>query len=157
MGTLAAVAGICEEPLDERTRHSLDLALRYFREAAPKHTADEEESLFPRLRRISAPEMSAALQQLDRLESDHLWAEPLHQAVDAIGTEYLRDGILSPGKVEQFREAVTKLAEMYRHHINLEDTVVFPVAARLMSTAEKAEVASEMAERRSVKPIVPLR
>ena len=28
---------------------SLESALRYFREAAPKHTADEAQSVFPRL------------------------------------------------------------------------------------------------------------
>jgi Hemerythrin HHE cation binding domain len=42
--------------LDEERRRALDLALRYFREAAPKHTADEEESLFP----------GRAIQRLDR-------------------------------------------------------------------------------------------
>ena len=30
---------------------ALETALRYFREAAPRHTADEEESLFPYLNR----------------------------------------------------------------------------------------------------------
>ena len=33
--------------LDEREGDALSASLRYFREAAPKHTADEEESLFP--------------------------------------------------------------------------------------------------------------
>ena len=32
--------------LNEEHRGPLETALRYFREAAPKHTADEEESLF---------------------------------------------------------------------------------------------------------------
>jgi hypothetical protein len=41
--------------LNEEQRGAFEAALRYFREAAPKHTADEEESLFPRLRRIGAP------------------------------------------------------------------------------------------------------
>ncbi len=36
--------------LDPGERASLCLALDYFRDSAPKHTADEEESLFPRLR-----------------------------------------------------------------------------------------------------------
>ena len=46
MGALLSVANVSDEPLDDETRHALELALRYFREAAPKHTADEEESLF---------------------------------------------------------------------------------------------------------------
>ena len=31
-------------------RAAVETSLRYFRDAAPKHTADEEESLFPRMR-----------------------------------------------------------------------------------------------------------
>ena len=42
--------------MTEETRVALESALRYFREAAPKHTADEEESLFPRLRQMHLPE-----------------------------------------------------------------------------------------------------
>jgi len=38
---------------------ALASALRYFGEAAPKHTADEEESLFPRLRQIRHAEIQA--------------------------------------------------------------------------------------------------
>ena len=37
--------------LTSQQRTALETALRYFRDSAPKHTADEEESLFPRLRR----------------------------------------------------------------------------------------------------------
>ena len=37
-------------PLSDEQRTAFQTALKYFREAAPKHTADEEESLFPRLR-----------------------------------------------------------------------------------------------------------
>ncbi len=40
--------------LAEEQRDALEVALRYFVEAAPKHTADEEESLFPQLRMSSA-------------------------------------------------------------------------------------------------------
>jgi hemerythrin-like domain-containing protein len=151
MGSLEAVASRCADPLTDDVRRSLDLALRYFREAAPKHTADEEESLFPRLRQISTPEMSAALHQLDTLEGDHRWAEPLHEAVDTIGNEYLRDGILPAPRAETFQASVAALAEMYRRHIQVEDEQVFPVATRLMSAAEKSSVAREMAERRNVK------
>ena len=43
--TLVTLAGTgTGQPLDQDRRISLEKALRYFREAAPKHTADEEES-----------------------------------------------------------------------------------------------------------------
>ncbi|HEV2691229.1 MAG TPA: hemerythrin domain-containing protein, partial [Bryobacteraceae bacterium] len=47
-------------------RQALETALTYFRNAAPKHTADEEDSLFPRMRASGRAE--AALDCLERLE-----------------------------------------------------------------------------------------
>ncbi len=156
MGSLQAVAAVCDQPLRDDVRRALDLALRYFREAAPKHTADEEESLFPRLRQIENPELQAALAHLDALEQDHRWAEPLHKIVDLLGNEYLSRGELTPAKSGDFRQAVSQLADMYRRHIDVEDKHVFPVAAKVVSTQLKAEIAKEMAARRAVKKVVNL-
>ena len=96
LGALRSVADVCDRELTEETRCSLDLALRYFREAAPKHTADEEESLFPRVRKISDPELQACLARLDSLEADHRWAEPLHQRVEELGSGYLQKAVSRP-------------------------------------------------------------
>jgi hypothetical protein len=52
---------------DTELRNALETALKYFREAAPMHTADEEESLFPLLRLLGRPDISGVLQQLERL------------------------------------------------------------------------------------------
>jgi hypothetical protein len=41
---LEGVASVIDHPLPEEFRAALKSALRYFREAAPKHTADEEDS-----------------------------------------------------------------------------------------------------------------
>jgi hemerythrin-like domain-containing protein len=150
LGALQSVAAVSNRPLTDEARRSLDLALRYFREAAPKHTADEEESLFPRLRRIQLPEMQHALAQLDALEQDHRWAEPLHAAVEKIGVRYLELSVLSPVEAGEFREAVEQLASMYKRHIEIEDNRVFPVAAQLLSQQEKDAVAREMATRRNL-------
>jgi iron-sulfur cluster repair protein YtfE (RIC family) len=65
-------------PLTEEHRAALETSLRYFREAAPKHTADEEESLFPLLRRIDLAKTQAILARIDSLEQDHeLLFQPL--------------------------------------------------------------------------------
>ena len=47
LGTLEKIAAHIDQPLPDDVRRALESALRYFREAAPKHTADEEESVFP--------------------------------------------------------------------------------------------------------------
>ena len=104
IGSLKVVADTSGQELTQETRRSLDLALRYFRDAAPKHTADEEESLFPRLRQLANPEVKAALDRMDALESDHRWAEPLHSEVERLGGKYLDQGRLSPDDAQVFRD-----------------------------------------------------
>ena len=47
--------------LSTEQRDAMEVALRYFEEAEPKHTADEEESLFPRLRASQHPKAPEAL------------------------------------------------------------------------------------------------
>ena len=64
LGALGGVASVMDRPLTEETRAALESALRYFREAAPKHTADEEESLFPRIRQKHDPNVEAAVKRL---------------------------------------------------------------------------------------------
>jgi hemerythrin-like domain-containing protein len=118
-------------------------ALRYFREAAPKHTADEEESLFPRL--AGTPEASAAMRAL---EADHAEAAPRHALVDRIGERWLADGVIAPEAFGAFRAAIAELANMYQRHIELEDRELFPLAERVLTPEEKREIGSEMARRR---------
>src|ERR1041385_88791 len=74
--------------LDARQREGLQTALRYFREAAPKHTADEEESLFPRMRELGDAATREALAKIQALEADHQVARASHDAVDELGTKW---------------------------------------------------------------------
>jgi hemerythrin-like domain-containing protein len=150
LSTLAAVADVLDEPISEHTARSLQAALQYFREAAPKHTADEEESLFPRLRERDNPEVVSALRALDELERDHDTVSPLHAEVERLGAQYLAMGSLSASDCDTFRTAIKKLQSMYADHIRVEDTVIFPLAARVLSQEEKTVIAGEMAGRRNV-------
>jgi hypothetical protein len=73
---------------------NLDTALRYFREAAPRHNGDEEESLFPRLWLLPDLEVGRALADLARLEQEHHRAAPL---IVAQGKYALSIGGAQPG------------------------------------------------------------
>jgi hemerythrin-like domain-containing protein len=150
LGSLEKVGTCLEQPLTDDTRVALEAALRYFREAAPKHTADEEESLFPRLRQTHNAEVKTALGTLDALEEEHRRADALHARVDVLGKQCLDEGYLSREEAQQFREAVAELASIYKQHIRIEDEMVFPVAARTLSQADKALIAAEMSERRGM-------
>jgi len=148
LGSLVRVAPLLEKPLDADARTAMETSLRYFREAAPKHTADEEESLFPRLRKIDNPEIEAALGSLDPLERDHRRADSLHARVDRLGRKCLETGTLSSEDAHKFAQAMTELASIYKEHIRIEDELVFPVAGKVLSSSEKAAIAAEMAARR---------
>ena len=148
LGSLVRVAPFLYKPLDAEARTAMEASLRYFREAAPKHTADEEESLFPRLRRMSNAEVEAALEALDPLERDHRRADSLHAQVDRLGRKCLEKGSLSSKDAREFSQAVAELASIYKEHIRIEDELVLPVAGKVLSAQEKAAIASEMAARR---------
>lgn len=156
LGTLDAVAKVIDRPATAETSRALESALRYFGQAAPKHTADEEESLFPRLRRIDDPEVQSALEKLDRLEDDHRWAAPLHAEVERLGAQYLLNGTLSDAEIVEFRDAVARLVSMYKQHLSIEDGLIFPLASRMLSHTEKAAIANEMADRRNVKVVTAI-
>src|SRR5438270_9983168 len=148
LGALGSVALVIDQPLERDTRTALENALRYFREAAPKHTADEEESLFPRLRQLDDAEVKAAIAKLDALEQDHRRADCLHAVTETLGRRCLEQGCLSQPEAEQFRQAVASLASIYKEHIRIEDDVVFPVAGQTLSEKQKADIAGEMRDRR---------
>lgn len=150
LGMLESAANKLRGGSQDETRQLLESALHYFAHAAPKHTADEEESLFPRMRQLSQPEVKSALETLAGLEQDHRWAEPLHAEVEQVGRKYLARETLSLNEVEIFRESVARLAAMYRNHIRVEEELVFPLAARLLPESDKAAIAREMARRRDI-------
>jgi len=148
LGSLERVSGMADRPLDSEARQALDAALRYFREAAPKHTADEEESLFPRLRQMKNAELEAAIRRLEPLEEDHRRAEALHGEVDRLGHACLERGVLTAEESGQFRQDILALMDIYKEHIRIEDVDVFPVAGKMLSAGDKAAIAGEMAARR---------
>jgi hemerythrin-like domain-containing protein len=127
-------------------------ALDYFRNAAPRHTADEEESLFPRLQRVPQPEVEYALAEMHELEADHEQADEWHQLVDQLGRKWLSATGLASHDSERLNQALANLSQLYSRHIALEDNSLFPVAAAVLAGTEKAEIATEMAHRRGLDP-----
>jgi len=134
--------------LTEEHRAALETSLRYFREAAPKHTADEEESLFPRLRRIDFAKTQAILARIDSLEQDHEHAGKAHDEVDQLGRRWLTGGRLSPEDASRLCTVLDQLATLYRNHIAIEDSEVFPFAASILDASDRKSVGVEMAARR---------
>jgi hemerythrin-like domain-containing protein len=134
--------------LDQRQREALETALRYFREAAPKHTADEEESLFPRMRQCAGVESKEALAKIQALEADHQVAKDDHDSVEALGQKWLASGNLNPDETHHLTAALQRLQSIYERHIAVEDNDIFPLAAKVLPAETLREVGREMAQRR---------
>jgi hemerythrin-like domain-containing protein len=142
---------LADQPSHTLTREQkmqAEEALWYFETAAPRHTADEESSLFPRLRKSSSPDALKALDTLSRLERDHVIAEKHHRAVDALWRRRLALEELPALEMQELRDRLGVLQAIYNEHILVEDSELFPVAAKVLSEAELREVGQEMASRR---------
>jgi hemerythrin-like domain-containing protein len=135
--------------LDEQHQRALETALRYFREGAPKHTSDEEDSLFPRIRiRAAAANEGSAL--LTDLHSDHLAVVTRHGEVDELGRTWLSHGMLTVEETERLIQLLHGLRETYDEHIETEESELFPFAAKLLTPSDLQEVGKEMARRRGL-------
>jgi len=138
-------------PLTSEQRTALETALRYFREAAPKHTADEEQTLFPRLRSVDRSEVKAVLARVDSLEDDHTQAEKSHAEVDRLGQAWLAAGSLPPNDAARFTVLVAGLADLYLEHIAVEEREIFPLAAAVLGKLQRDAMGGEMAARRGLR------
>ena len=142
--------------LDGAHREALQGALKYFRLSAPKHSADEEEDLFPALREAAAPGAAESIARLERLEADHRNADAWHREVEQIAERWLRqDGLAGPDTV-RLKKLLASLSDLYRAHIEIEEREIFPLANAELSEAAKEGIGRRMASRRGV-PFIPRR
>jgi hemerythrin-like domain-containing protein len=138
--------------LDAEGRRALTAALDYFRHAAPKHTADEEESLLPRLRERHRHELAQVLADAERIERDHVRAAAMHDRVDATGRAWLTQGSLPAQQGALLRAELHRLRLLYTGHIAFEDERLFPAAAVALGREELTAMGREMADRRGLAP-----
>jgi hemerythrin-like domain-containing protein len=143
---LEELAGhIAAKGTDDACRRTAAHVMRYFDTAGTAHHRDEEEDVFPLLRRLAAehhrPEVSAVINDL---EGDHAsleaqWAR-LHERLGAIaaGSEVRLDA-----------EDVAHFAWLYRRHMGMEAGLVLPFARETIGEIQRAALGSRMAARRT--------
>ncbi len=130
--------------LADEEKTAVQSALHYFKQGGQRHTADEEESLFPRLRGGSDP----AIEAIVGLQSDHRRANRLHDAIESLYLTWISSGKLAPGQQEQLLSQTAELKELYAAHIQVEETVVFPYAAKVLDSELIASIGAEFKMRR---------
>ncbi|WP_019626753.1 hemerythrin domain-containing protein [Thioalkalivibrio sp. ALJT] len=133
---------------DADARAAAQRVLDYFHKAAPHHHADEDEDLFPLLRRHrdAADSPPRLCTWLDRLSAEHEVLEAgwdrqrpaLQRVVDRRTTD-----LPDPGP----------WIRQYRLHLDLEERAILPFAERLLSPEERHTIGASMAARRGISPV----
>ena len=129
-------------------REQLDIWMEIFsfiRHSIANHSRDEEENLFPILRRTIG-------EKIDALEADHEWAEEtegfLQSEFEALRT--MDGGDEMERRLEEFAARAMALSRFYRDHIAKENAEIFPEARKVLSTGEIAELGAAMRRRRRI-------
>ena len=131
---------------DQQVQQAAQGILRYFDTAGQFHHQDEEENLFPTLLALSTPEKARVKALVERLLAQHTVMFATWSDVRAVLVK-LAEGINTP-----LPEAlVERLAGSYLPHIELEETELLTLSARLLSSQQIMEIGKSMAERRGAK------
>lgn len=138
-------------PLKTAQQEALELAVQYFRDAAPKHTMDEEVSLFPRMRQLCRL-LDSSIESIHHLEKEHQMAQENHDNVERLAKKWLLEGLLCFEDACSLSDALGRLSVIYKKHIDVEEQNIFPLASKILSRAEVTEIGREMAMRRNINP-----
>jgi hemerythrin-like domain-containing protein len=106
-----------------------------------RHHRKESELLFPRLRARTAE--AAAV--LDRLDQDHAQGE---RAIRELEHALLGFEMMGESRREAFEQAVQKYVDFYFQHMSLEEKQVLPLAERVLTAQDWAELDAAFAANR---------
>jgi pyridoxamine 5'-phosphate oxidase len=135
-----------EHGADEAARQAAAAVMKYFEKAAHLHHDDEEQDLIPMLRAVAQGEDAATLQALapvilqDHKEMDALWQD-LHEQLGAVAAGSA--GTLSASGVQRF-------VQRYTSHMEREESTMAPMALRLFSPEQMAQLGAAMQRRRGI-------
>jgi hemerythrin-like domain-containing protein len=119
-------------------------SLAFFDVNVARHSADEEESIFPRLReRLPASD----LRLLNRLEDDHAAADKLLGDLRGL-FEAAQQGHIEAALQSDFIETVQNLTDLFRVHIAAEDEHLIALATSALDSESLIAIADEMKARR---------
>ncbi len=136
---------------DEQARQAAAAVIKYFDQAAPLHHDDEEHNLLPMLQATAQGDDAALLAQLgpgivaQHSQMDAMW-QTLHEQLRMIA-----DGAESV----LWGHDVRAFAQAYRSHMEVEEGNIAPMAMRLFSPAQMAELGQAMQQRRGIGPAAP--
>ena len=129
----------------ERDEECITAVIRFLREDFGPHVVDEEEDLFPLLRRRAEPE--------DRIE-EVLGELTQEHAADKLDANAIVEGLsqVIAGKrvTKAFRALLHRFAENERRHLIVENAIVLPLARARLTMDDLRNLGRRMAARRGI-------
>lgn len=133
---------------DQQAADAAASVIRYFDKAAHLHHEDEEHDLVPMLQQTATGEDAALLARLtpqilaEHSQMDALWQQ-LHEELK---------GIADGSSARLTESTVRRFAEMYTKHMEIEEGNIAPMAKRIFSAAQMAQLGTAMQQRRGIVP-----
>lgn len=137
----------CAHGADEQARQAAQAIIKYFDKAAHLHHEDEEHNLLPMLQATAQGDDAELLVTLvpqilaEHTTMDALWQD-LHEQLKGIES----------GATELSAGIVHRFVDSYTRHMHTEETQVAPMALRLFSPQQMAELGNAMQARRGLAP-----
>ncbi|MFD2273525.1 pyridoxamine 5'-phosphate oxidase [Undibacterium arcticum] len=147
LGTLQKLlAHLPEHGADVDAQQAAKAVLQYFSKAAPKHHEDEEQDLLPMLQAVAQGDDAALLRSLcPEIMKEHQQMNVAWQTLDQ-QLQQIACGAaahLSAAEVQHF-------TAMYTAHMETEESHIAPMAKRLFSNQQMAQLGAAMQERRGI-------
>lgn len=140
-----SLCSLVERIADEPTpgREEVGAVLRFLREEFGLHIIDEEEDLFPLLRRRCEPE-DRIEEVLGELSQEHASEKQIAETI----TEGLNATARSGAFNHDFRELLRRFAANERRHLVVENAIVLPLARLRLTADDLRNLGRRMAARR---------
>lgn len=133
---------------DDEARRIVLNVIRYFDSAARVHHEDEEHDLLPRMMSASTLSRGSSLTRMiadiatEHRDMDRSWIELRAMLQEVMANQETLDAL-----------QVDRFVKLYRTHIALEESNVFPLAEMLLSYQDLADIGANMARRRADMPV----
>ena len=134
---LRSMLQMMERDPDEQPERFFDVlrAMLFYIDEFPerRHHPKESDLLFPKIARV-APEL---MEVISHLEADHLSGESRVRELQHL---LLAWELLGDSRRAAFQEAASRYVEFYLNHMRTEETELLPVAQKLLSERDWAEL-----------------
>lgn len=142
------IAEVGKDAAPAEVANAAEAVHRYYTVALPLHEADENDTVYPRLRRAMT-EAGAPAEAVELMVEQH---GPIDELVAELVPLWERLK-LAPGELPSVAAEMTakcaRLRRLWNEHLGLEEETVFPAIRRYLDAAALGEMREEMRARRS--------